>query len=161
MIIVPLSDKHDRSNFDCGEPSLDLYLKRYAGQHSRKDFARTYVAVEEGSPTVKGYYTLSSGSVSFEVVPENVPHHPIPIVLIGRLAVDKRMRGKRLGEMLALDSFRRILAVADQLGIYAVAVEALSENVRSFYHKFGFRELLDDKLHLYISMKTIRKLGLK
>lgn len=160
MIVVPLSDRHDRSQFDCGEPSLNLYLQRYAGQHDRRGFGRTYVAVSEASSSVGGYYTISSGSIAFEAVPDNLPHHPVPIVLLGRLAVDRRSQGQGVGGLLLVDALRRAQRAADELGIYAVAVEALSDQARSFYMRFGFRPLSDDRLHLYLSMKTVRQLHL-
>ncbi|NGZ02566.1 MAG: hypothetical protein CV090_05905 [Nitrospira sp. WS238] len=72
MIVVPLSDRHDHSQFDCGESSLNLYLQRCAGQHDRRGFGRTYVAVTEASDSVSGYYTISSGSIAFETVPKVV-----------------------------------------------------------------------------------------
>jgi predicted GNAT family N-acyltransferase len=160
MKIVPLSEEHDRLEFDCGESPLNLYLQRYAGQHARKGLVRIYVAVEEDSLVVKGYYSLSSGSVSFDVVPVNLPHHPVPIALIGRLAVDRTMQGKKLGETLLIDALKRVLGAAEHVGIYAVVVDALNERVQSFYCKYGFHELLDDKLHLYLPVKVIRKLPL-
>lgn len=160
MIVVPLNEEHDRSDFDSGEPPLNAYLQRYAGRHDRKGFGRTYVAIEEGSSVVKGYYTVSSGSVSFEAVPDNVPHHPIPIVLLGRLAFDLSMRGKGLGETLLMDALRRAREVADPLGVYAVAVDAINNRARQFYLKYGFKEMLADRLHLYLPIKVIRKLDL-
>ena len=160
MMIVPLSDHHDRSGFDCGEPPLNTYVHRYAGQHDRKGFGRTYVAIHEASLIVKGYYTISSGSVSFDTVPENLPHHPIPIVLLGRLAVDQSTQGRGLGAMLLIDALRRAQVVADQLGIYAVAVEAINDRAQHFYLKYGFKPLRDDRLHLYLPLKIIRKLNL-
>jgi len=160
VIVVPLSDRHDRSQFDCGEPSLNLYLQRYAGQHDRRGFGRTYVAVSEASVSVSGYYTISSGSVGFETVPENLPHHPVPIVLLGRLAVDRRSQGQGVGELLLVDALRRAQRAADELGIYAVAVEALSDRARSFYVSFGFCALTDDRMHLYLPIKVVRQLHL-
>lgn len=160
MIVVPLSDRHDRSQFDCGEPSLNLYLQRYAGQHDRRGFGRTYVAVSEVSGPVSGYYTISSGSIAFETVPENLPRHPVPIVLKGRLAVDRQSQGQGVGELLLVDALRRAQRAADELGIYAVAVEALSDKARYFYERFGFRALTDDRLHLYLPIKVIRRLQL-
>lgn len=160
MIIVPLDERYDRASFDCGVPSLNEYVRRYAGQHDRKGFGRSFVALEEASSRILGYYTISSGSISFGEVPENVPYHPAPIVLIGRLAVDLNARGKGLGEILLMDALRRSKAVAEQLGIYAVAVDAIDEQARLFYLKYGFRALRDDKFHLYLPMKVIRKLNL-
>ncbi|MBX3301191.1 MAG: GNAT family N-acetyltransferase [Nitrospira sp.] len=160
MIVVPLSDRHDRSQFDCGEASLNFYLQRYAGQHDRRGFGRTYVAISESSSTIRGYYTISSGSIAFETVPENLPHHPVPIVLLGRLAVDQQSQGQGVGGLLLVDALRRAQRAADELGIYAVAVEALSDRARSFYERFGFRALTDDRLHLYLAIKVVRRLRL-
>jgi len=160
MNIVPLDERHHRSGFDCGELTLNTYLHRYAGQHERKGFGRTYVAIPEGSLEVKGYYTISSGSVSFETVPENLPHHPIPIGLLGKLAVDQNVQGQGLGPMLLIDALCRMQFVADHLGIYAVVVEPINERAKTFYVKFGFKPLRDDRLHLYLPIKVIRKLNL-
>ncbi len=159
-IIEPLSASHDREPFDCGEPSLNDFLKRFARQNDEKGLGRTFVAVEAGSPAIKGYYTLSNGSLKFDNVPEKLPRYPIPVAHLGRLAVDVSARGQGLGEYLLLDALARIAAVAGQIGIYAIEVYALSEQAKNFYLKYGFRPLLDDALHLYLPMKAVRKLKL-
>jgi len=158
--IERLSTSHDRDSFECGEQSLDEYLRRYAGQHDRKGLGRTYVTVEQGSTAVKGYYTIASGAVSFQVVPENLPRHPIPVVLLARLAVDRTARGRGLGAMLLLHALKRAQDISEQLGVHAVAVDALDDSARAFYLKYGFSELLDDRLHLFLPIKKIRQLGL-
>ena len=160
MIIEPLSSKHDRSSFDCGEPSLNTYLRQYARQNDEKGLGRTYVAVEPGQTRVEGYYTISTGAVTFEQVPEKLPRYPIPVVHLGRLAVDLSAQGKGLGELLLVDALKRTTMAAEQLGIYAVEVRALNDSARRFHLKYGFTPLLDDGLHLYLSMKAIRKLKL-
>ena len=160
MIIEPLSSTHDRSSFDCGEQSLNTYLRQYARQNDEKGLGRTYGAVEPGQTRVEGYYTISTGAVTFEQVPEKLPRYPIPVVHLGRLAVDLRSQGKGLGELLLIDALKRAALAAQQLGIYAVEVRALNDSARRFYLKYGFTPLLDDELHLYLSMKTIRKLKL-
>ncbi len=160
LIIEPLSSKHDRSSFDCGESSLNIYLKQYARQNDEKGLGRTYVAVEPGQARIEGYYTISTGAVTFDQVPEKLPKYPIPIVHLGRLAVDLKSQGKALGELLLIDALKRVTQASEQLGIYAVEVRALNENARRFYLKYGFAPLLDDELHLYLSIKTIRKLKL-
>ncbi len=159
-VIEPLSASHDRESFDCGEPSLNDFLKRFARQNDEKGLGRTFVAVEAGSPAIKGYYTLSNGSLKFDNVPEKLPRYPIPVAHLGRLAVDVSARGQGLGEYLLLDALARIAALAGQIGIYAVEVYALSEQAKNFYLKYGFRPLLDDALHLYLPMKAVRKLKL-
>ena len=160
MIIEPLSSAHDRSSFDCGEPSLNTYLRQYARQNDEKGLGRTYIAVEPGQTRVEGYYTISTGAVTFEQVPEKLPRYPIPVVHLGRLAVDLRSQGKGLGEILLIDALKRVALASEQLGIYAVEVRALNDSARRFYLKYGFTPLLDDELHLYLSMKTIRRLKL-
>lgn len=156
--IEPLTARHNREVFDCGEESLNNFLKRFARQNSEKGLGRTYVAVKENDPHIYGYYTISSGSLSFDKLPENLPRYPIPVVHLGRLAVDKATKGQKLGKALLADALKRAVTIADQMGIYAVEVYALTENARNFYLKFGFRELADDRLHLYLTVKNLRKL---
>jgi predicted GNAT family N-acyltransferase len=93
-------------------------------------------------------------------VPENLPHHPVPVALVGRLAVDNTARGERLGETLLIHALRSAQRAAKIVGIYAVVVDALDESARSFYLKFGFNELTDDRLHLYLPMKVIERLNI-
>ena len=158
FIIEPLTASHSREFFDCSEESLNAFLKRFARQNDEKGLGRTYVVMKIGEPLIYGYYTISSGALSFDVIPENLPRYPIPVVHLGRLAVDESAKGQRLGKALLADALKRAVAVADQLGIYAVEVYALTENAREFYLKFGFTTLLDDRLHLYLTVKKIRKL---
>jgi GNAT superfamily N-acetyltransferase len=138
---------------------LNAYLKRYSGQHDRKGIGRTYVAIEEGGNRILGFYTISSGAITFDIVPENLPHHPVPVALIGRLAVDQSARRWGLGEMLLMHALRSANAAAESVAVYAVVVDALDEHARNFYLKYGFKELADDHLHLYLPMKVINKLG--
>lgn len=160
FVIEPLSRKHQRQDFDCGEQSLDQFLKEFARQNNEKGLGRTYVIILAETTKVLGYYTISSSSIEFDSVPERLPKYPIPTVLIGRLAVDRSVRGHGLGELLLLDAFRRAVQIADEIGIYAIEVVALNEAARNFYKKFGFEETSADPFHLYIPMKTIRRLNL-
>lgn len=159
--IERLGKGHDKKHFDCGEPSLNEYLHKYAGQGARLGLGRTYVAVEEGERKVAGYYTLSSGSVAFAELPQDMaamlPKYPIPVALLSRLAVDRSYQGRKLGERLLVDALRRCVNVSEELGVLAVEVHALNERARSFYVKYGFTQLQDDEMHLYLPMKTIRK----
>lgn len=159
FIIEPLGTQHQREEFDCEEPSLNDFLKLYARQNDSKGLGKTFVAVLPEKSRVLGYYTISSGSLAFDNLPEKLPRYPIPVVHLGRLAVDKTAKGQKLGAFLLLDAFRRSLKVADELGIFAVEVRALSEQARIFYLKFGFEELNDDRFHLYLTIKKIRKLA--
>jgi GNAT superfamily N-acetyltransferase len=160
FFIEKLSHRHDRSVFDCGVEELNDYLKKYSGQHERRGISRTYVAVEEGETRALGYYSISSGAVAFDTVPDNLPRHPVPVALIGRLAVDRNARGQGLGEMLLVHALRSAQRASEVVGIYAVVVDAWDEAARKFYLKYGFNELRDDQLHLYLSIKAIRQLKL-
>jgi len=157
-IIEPLATSHDRESFDCGEESLNIFLKRYARQNAEKGLGRTFVAVKKGEPKIYGYYTIVSSSFGYEIAPENLPRYPVPVVHLGRLAVDKSAQGQRLGRGLLAHALERSVTIAEQLGIYAVEVYALNEQARKFYLDFGLTELKDDKFHLYIPIKKIKKL---
>lgn len=160
LIIERLSSLHERDEFDCGVAELNVYLQKYASQHQRKGVGRTYVATETGAARVLGYYTISASAVAFDAVPENLPRHPIPVALIGRLAVDSVARGHRLGETLLIHALGSAQRVAEIAGVYAVVVDALDKQAKSFYLKYGFKELADDQLHLYLPMRIINKLKL-
>ena len=157
--ITPLTKIHERNDFDCGEESLNEFLKKFARQNDKRGLGKTFVLIEEGKTEVLGYNTVSSGAVTFDEVPENLPRYPIPVAHIGRLAVDKKTKGKGLGELLLVDALKKISKIAEQIGIYAVEVYALNESARKFYLKYGFTELLDDRLHLYLPVKTIQNLN--
>ena len=157
--VEPLRRDHQSENFDCGESSLNEFLFFYARQNNERGLGKTFVAVEDLQPLeIAGYYTLSSGSISFEQLPEKLPRYPVPVIHLGRLAIDLKAQGKGIGKLLFYDALQRSLIVADQIGIYAVEVYALNETARQFYLKYGFQELLDDPFHLYLSVKSIRKL---
>ena len=159
--VIELLDKnHKRDNFDCGEESLNIFLKQFARQNSEKGFGRTFVAVLPDESKVLGYYTISSGSVAFDIVPAKLPRYPIPTAHIGRLATDLSMRGQRLGELLLIDALSRIVLIADDLGIYAVELFALTDKANQFYLKYGFVELGDDDKHLYLPIATLKKSSL-
>lgn len=157
-VIRPLAAEDDRGSFDCGEPSLNDFLKRFARQNSEKGLSRTYVAVLPGGSRIYGYYTISSGAVRFDVVPENLPRYPIPVMHLGRLAVDNAAQGQRLGRTLLADALLKAFSVSRQMSIFAVEVYALNDSARDFYMKFGFVPLADDTNHLYLTIKKISKI---
>ena len=124
--VEPLSPAHERDKFACGELSLDHFLRSLAGQYARKRIGRTFVALRGGSSQVVGYYTLASGAIPVETLPpraaRKLPRHPVPVVLLARLAVDASERGRGLGRHLLGDALRRCLQLADRLGVNAVEV---------------------------------------
>jgi ribosomal protein S18 acetylase RimI-like enzyme len=162
--IEELAGRHDRSSFDCGSRWLNEFLRRYAAQNQRLGISRTYVAVPPGSTRVEGYYSISSGSVRFADLPEGqakrLPRYPVPVAHLGRLAVHEPVQGLGLGRLLLMDALERIVRAAQVIGIHAVEVLAEGEAGRRFYRKYGFVALRDDPLHLYVSVRALRKLGL-
>lgn len=109
-----------------------------------------------------GYYTLRSGIIELPHLPESkrkhLPQYPVPVVHLGRLAVDSSVRGRGLGAHLLIDALRRAWVVSAQLGIHAVEVIAKNEEAKRFYAHFGFETLEDDELHLYLPIRVIEKL---
>ena len=155
---------HDRSSFDCGIPILNEWLTTKVSQFEKKDLARTYVLVEAGSTVVKGYYALSNHTVAYESLPadqvKGLPQIDMPVVLIGKLAVDRSLQGQGLGEFLLIDALRRAEYLATKIGIRAVEVDAINEVAKRFYERYDFLSLSDDPRHLFLPMNIIRKLQL-
>jgi GNAT superfamily N-acetyltransferase len=151
--------KHERSAFSCGQPTLDDFIRTRVSQYEKRRLGKTYVAIVPGNLQVIGYYTLSAGAVAFKQLPskatQKLPKHPVPVVLLARLAVDQSFQGKRLGESLLLDALQRALDLSANLGIHAVEVDAVDLAAGAFYQKYGFIPLLDDPLHLYLPIKTV------
>jgi ribosomal protein S18 acetylase RimI-like enzyme len=150
---------HDRSGFDCGVAALNEYLRSSLGQHGRRDLTRGYVAVESGNRIV-GYFTLAAGRLSVSVFPEGggLPAKmPLPTTLLGRLAVDKAWQGRGLGAALLAYALRVAVAGAESIASAVIEVEAKDDAARSFYAKFGFRSLKDDRLHMFLPMETARQ----
>lgn len=163
-VVELLLPYHEREVFDCGVESLNVFLRQQAGQNAKKDFSRTFVAVAEaGSPNIIGYYTLAMGSLSFDELPreKHLPRYPVPVTHLGRLAVDLRYRGRHIGEYLLFHALLRVQMLSEEIGVFAVEVRALDETVSLFYARYGFLPLADDPLHLYLTLKSIRRLALE
>jgi ribosomal protein S18 acetylase RimI-like enzyme len=156
-----LDESHEKGEFCCGKAPLDDFIRTKAGQYSRKGVGRTYVATLNRQQRVAGYYTLAVGAIPFATLPEasgkKLPKHPVPVILLGRLAVDQAARGRRLGEYLLFDAFARCLQIADSAGAYAIEVMAKDAEAKEFYEKYGFVPLLDQDRHLFLPLETIRK----
>ena len=122
----------------------------------------TFVAAPLAGVKVLGYYTLAASAVAFDQLPADaarkLPKHPLPVVLLARLAVDRSAQGQRLGEGLLLDALQRALGVSAGLGVHAVEVDAIDDAAIAFYRKYGFTPLLDDAHHLYLPIATVEVL---
>ncbi|HEV2235487.1 MAG TPA: GNAT family N-acetyltransferase [Ktedonobacterales bacterium] len=160
-VILPLSPQHDRQAFTSAEPSLDAYLQRQAGQDVKRGLAACYVLTERGDTDIQGYYTLSASSVELRTLPPDLAktagRYPlIPAILLGRLAVDQRARGRGFGAVLLADALRRALRTG--VGVKLVVVDALHEAAAAFYQHFGFRPFAETPMRLYMAVDTIRGL---
>ena len=158
-----LAAYHDRDRFDCGEESLNAYLRRYARQNADRNLGVTHVAVESpGDTRILGYYTLLSRVVRRDVLPRpsKFPPDGAGVVLLGRLAVDLSAQGKRIGTAMLLRALRQTEAAAQNIGIHALVVNALNDRARAWYLGFEFQPLADDPHHLFLPVTAIRELGL-
>jgi GNAT superfamily N-acetyltransferase len=161
-IVEPLAKGHERANFNCGHAALDEFLKKYAGQYTRRKLGTTYVAFVPGQPLVLGYYTLAPSHFEFVHAPpkliKGLPKHPLPSLLLARLAVAESERRKGLGKFLLLDAFERCLRVAREVAFRAIEVEAIDDQAAAFYVKYGFIPFPSDSHHLALPLETVEEL---
>jgi predicted GNAT family N-acyltransferase len=164
-IICSINDKRViRDNFDCGIAELNEYLKKYAKQNDKKGIAKTWVVISgiKNKGEILGYYSLSMAELKKDFLPENyrkkLPRYPLPVIRIGKLAVDLSMQGKRLGETLLIDALSRGIRLAEDIGVYGFLVDAINEKAKSFYLNYGFIPLEDNDLSLFIPLTNLQKL---
>lgn len=155
-----LGSTHDRTRFECGVEALDRYLKVQAGQDARKNMAAAFVLLLSDG-TIAGYYTLSATAVRVGELPEPVtrklPRYPlVPATLLGRLAVDRRHRGKGYGRFLLADALYRSLR--SEIASFAVIVDAKDDAARQFYERESFLPFPDQPMKLFLPMASIEAL---
>ena len=154
---IPLAPTHDLSQFTCGEPSLDDWLKHRGLKNRMSGALRCFVLCLDNA--VAGYYTLSAGAINHEAAPKamrrNMPD-PLPILLIGRLAIDQRCQNQGLDQALLRDAMLRAVSVAGDAGIFALLVHALSEQAKRFYLSCGFVESPLQSMTLIVTLHTVR-----
>ena len=155
-----LGPRHDRKAFESGVEPLDRYFRVRAGQDARKNLAAPFVLVlPDGA--IGGYYTLSATGVTLAELPaqttRKLPRYPlVPATLLGRLAVDRRHRGRGYGRFLLADALLR--SVRSEIASFAVIVDAKDENARRFYERESFLPLPDQPMKLFRPMADIAKL---
>lgn len=158
-LIQKLDRSHISENFDCGYDDLNRFISRFALNNQSAGSAQTYVALADKK--VVGYYSLAVGAVAHSQAPtrmvKGLARHPVPVMLLARLAVDKETRGKGLGAALLHDALARTLQAADIAGIRAVIVHAKDDDARRFYEHFDFDPSPTDSYHLYLLIKDLRK----
>lgn len=148
-----LSSAHDLSQFTCGEPTLDSWLQRRAVPNEASGSSRTYV-VSVGQRVI-GYYALANGAVTHAEAPGRIKRNmpdPVPVIVLGRLAVDRNFQGQGIGTGLLRDAVLRTVQAAEIAGIRAILVHALSETAKGFYEQHGFVASPVDPLSLMITV---------
>jgi GNAT superfamily N-acetyltransferase len=158
--IEKLRREHNVDLFDCGQESLNRFLVRYALQNQQAEGSQTYVALADDE--VVGFYTLVVAQVEYDDAPrrlgKGLAKHPIPLLLLARLAIATNWQGKGLGAGLLKDAMMRTLPAADIAGIRAMAVHAKNDAARAFYERFDFIPSPSDPYHLFLLLKDIRSL---
>lgn len=158
-----LNNAHNRNDFYCGKDLLDNYLWKQAKQDVTRKLSACFVIVDEETGKVSGYYTLSSSSISNELIPESFKkklpksYLSIPVILLGRLAIDKNFQGKGVGKYLLIDSLKKCYDTSKSVGTFAVVVDPLDKEAENFYEKYGFI-MLPDSGKMFLPMKTINML---
>lgn len=160
--IETIKKQYQKDEFDCGNPNLNDYLKKYARQNHEKGIAKTFVAIAGESKKVAGYYTISSSTIEYGSLPDSyrakLPSYPIPAILIGKLAVDISSQRQGLGGYLLADAATRALKISQELGVYAIRVDALDDRAKAFYLEYEFIAFQNIKLSLFLPIATVGKL---
>jgi GNAT superfamily N-acetyltransferase len=153
----PLGAQHALDSFDSGVPSLDDWLKRRALANQTSGASRTFVVCDDGA--VVGYYALASHAVATVAatgrVRRNMPE-PVPVVVLGRLAIARTHQGRGLGRALFQDAARRVMHAAGAIGIRALLVHALSEEAKAFYLRLGLSSSPLDPLTLMVTLADLQ-----
>ena len=157
--IAPLARDHQLEVFDSGAPELDDWLRRFARMADAAGTARTYVLAD--GPRVLGYYALTPGAVDRAELSERhargMPAHPIGVILLARLAVDRSLQARGYGRALVADAALRTLQAAELVGARAMLVHARDELAAGFYERLGFTRSPTDALHLMVLIKDLRR----
>lgn len=166
VTIALLDRTHDRTAFDCGVKELNTFLAKHAFQNQKNFVSKTFVAIaaDEANLTEKtkvlGFYTLATGCLKFDTLPEAMKHpkYPVSIARLARLATDLQHQGKGIGGFLLYDALQKIKMASELVGIYAVVVDAKDEKAKSFYQRYGFVSLQESALTLCLPMKILDQL---
>ncbi len=156
----PISKKHDREAFDCGEEALNEFSRRYARKSHELGGAKTFLAIDAGNKAILGFYSLSPASVGYARTPEiarrGLARHDVPGFRLARLAVDRRWQGRGIGGQLLLAAGRRCLAAAVEVGGVVMVIDAKNERAAGWYASYGAVPLLDAPLTLLLPLATIK-----
>jgi GNAT superfamily N-acetyltransferase len=155
---IPLAATHILDDFACGEASLDEWLKRRALINQLSGASRTFVVTDHES-RVYGYYAMAAGAVSHQAatgsVRRNMPD-PVPVMVLARLAVDRRAQGIKLGASLLRDAVARAVSVSQNAGVRALLVHAIHDRAKQFYEHYGFQESPQHQMTLMLRLDAAR-----
>jgi GNAT superfamily N-acetyltransferase len=157
----PLRKNHQLEGFECGDESLDIWLIRYSRLAQGAESARVFVTTEDGKRVV-GFYALVAGQVqaadaTARLLRGQPAGRPVPVIILARLAVDRRHQGRGVGRSLLQDAMLRCATAAESIGVRAVVVHAMNEEARAWYLRFGFEASPTDPLHLILLMKDLKR----
>lgn len=161
-VIEPLSRQHERKRFACGKEPLDRYLREQAIQDAKRRVAATFVAVPRGALVVAGYYSLAAMSIDARDFPEEIRrrlprYDALPAILLGRLARDTTLAGRRIGEYLLMNALSRSLVHSENVASAAVVVDAIDETAAAFYRSYEFTPFPGSPLRLYLPTVSIAR----
>jgi GNAT superfamily N-acetyltransferase len=156
----PISKKHDRDAFECGEEALNEFLRRYARKSHDLGGAKTFLAIDDGdNKAILGFYSLSPASVEYartlDIVKRGLARHDVPGFRLARLAVDRKLQGQGIGGQLLLAAGRRCLRAAAEIGGVVLIIDAKNEKVARWYASYGAAPLLDAPLSLLLPLATM------
>ncbi len=154
----PLAASHKLDEFSCGEVSLDDWLKRRAMSNQLAGASRCFVVLDEQTK-VRGYYAMAAGAVAHQLATGNIRRNmpdPIPVLVLGRLAVDREAQGIKLGAALLQDAVNRALLVSQNTGVRALLVHALNDRAKAFYEYYGFQVSPQDGMTLMLGLNTVK-----
>lgn|ERR1700738_1182619 len=158
--VEALGPDHDRNEFSCANPALDAYIRQQASQDAKRKLAAVFVLTQDGK-NIAGYYTLSAHAIQADELPpemsRKLPRLPVPVTLLGRMAISNRLKGRGLGEFELMNALERAWMGSTQIASWAMIVDA-KVGSRDFYPKYSFLPLPNSPHRLFLPMKTIERL---
>lgn len=157
--ISKLSSKFDVAKFESSKEQLDVYIKRYASQNQKKNIGTTWILHFAEENQIIGYYTISTSHISTEILPDKLrrklPRYPVPVIRLAKLCIDDNFQKKGYGALLLKDALKRIKVISENVGCFAVIVDAIDISAKMFYEKYGFIAFEDNEFCLFLAIKSI------
>ena len=163
---IPINKaEHLIKTFDCGKPDMNFFLSRFAIKHAKLGLSKTFVLpIDEDSnkKPIAAYYTLAISTINRQDIPtqQSLPHYPIPVTILARLAVDIKFQGKHIGEKTLIYALRHTVRLCDEgLPTYGLILDVLDDNALKFYQRFNFfHNLTDNPMRLFVPLNSLRKI---